>query len=443
MADGYPGTFADEQGRVFYLANLLEVGGYKSGHYVTTYQSLNPNIGDVFQYLGSGNAGFAPFGGGQPVPVTQGGTGRTSFVQNSVLIGEGSNPIGMTSVNASGTRMFLEQDSSGAPTWSVLQAGDIPNNNANTTGNSTTSTTATNVTNVTVANIVGAVAPGASGNVMTSTGTSWISAPPAGGVTLPITVSEGGTGSTGPAQLGDIFIGAGAGLPMTLLPAGATDTVLTSNGVGVAPSYKPVPGAGFPILVSQGGTGLTSMNNNSIPLGQGTSNMAFLPTGNADQLLQATGGGGPPQWRTPAGFVSTILHQQIGTTLNPVAGQVLDSFAVSNLGNASTLRIYVAFDNGGSTPSNTKLITSTSTDLIMQSSTDVQGGFITDVTTRAILTNAFQAYSIDLNNGVDIKTGFLGAPWAAPGFTLQLCEGDVPVDPGFTLHWTWTVVQMC
>lgn len=61
-----------------------------------------------------------------------------------------------------------------------------------------------------------------------------------------ITESQGGTGNT-TYTIGDILIAAGV-TNLDPLPAGAVDSVLTSNGPGVAPSYRPVP-------LSPGGTG--------------------------------------------------------------------------------------------------------------------------------------------------------------------------------------------
>ena len=60
------------------------------------------------------------------LPVASGGTGDTTLALNGVLYGNVTSPILALSVNATATRKFLEQDTSGAPNWSALVAGDIP-----------------------------------------------------------------------------------------------------------------------------------------------------------------------------------------------------------------------------------------------------------------------------------------------------------------------------
>lgn len=58
--------------------------------------------------------------------VPRGGTGVGSFTANGLLYGNGTGAIQVLAPNATATREFLAQSSSGAPTLTTLTAGDVP-----------------------------------------------------------------------------------------------------------------------------------------------------------------------------------------------------------------------------------------------------------------------------------------------------------------------------
>lgn len=134
------------------------------------------------------------------VAVANGGTGATTLT--GILKGNGTSAF--TAATA-GTDYL-------APTGSAASLTNFPTFNQNTTGNAATATTAENITattNTTLTSLsnlatvgtitsgvwsgttvavakggTGLTAPGASGNVLTSNGTTWTSAAPSGGATI-------------------------------------------------------------------------------------------------------------------------------------------------------------------------------------------------------------------------------------------------------------------
>lgn len=64
--------------------------------------------------------------------VARGGTGAATFTTNGLLLGNGTGVVQTVAVNA-GTKQFLTQTSSAAPSWGGVVAADLPANGANPT----------------------------------------------------------------------------------------------------------------------------------------------------------------------------------------------------------------------------------------------------------------------------------------------------------------------
>lgn len=62
---------------------------------------------------------------GSPLVVASGGTGATTLSSNGVLYGQGSSAIAALAVNATATKKYLQQVSSGAPSWQQIAFADI------------------------------------------------------------------------------------------------------------------------------------------------------------------------------------------------------------------------------------------------------------------------------------------------------------------------------
>jgi hypothetical protein len=201
---------------------------------------------------------------------------------------------------------------------SAIQATDVPTLNQNTTG------TAANVTGtVAVANggtgattftantvLLGngaaafqAVAPGASGNVLTSNGTTWSSSPPgAAGVS---TISFGATGLT---------------------PSTATSGAVSVGGT---------------LVVANGGTGSATLAANSVLLGNGTAALQTVAPGASGNVLVSNGttwSSAPP---SAAAGVSSISFGSTGLTPNIATGGVVSvagTLAIANGGTGNTTK---------------------------------------------------------------------------------------------------------
>ena len=86
---------------------------------------------------------------GSTIAVNRGGTGATSFTSNGVLYGNGTGAIKATAVNA-GTKQFLTQASSGAPTWSGIVREDLPSGSLTSGDDTNVVLTITNGANATM-----------------------------------------------------------------------------------------------------------------------------------------------------------------------------------------------------------------------------------------------------------------------------------------------------
>jgi hypothetical protein len=85
-------------------------------------------------------------------------------------------------------------------------------------------------------------------------------------------------------------------------------------------------GLTLPVTVPEGGTGLTSLVTNALLIGQGSSAMIPTNVGTANQVLQIPSGGGAPTFQALAGDVSTftgilaIAHGGTGAASFEAAG---------------------------------------------------------------------------------------------------------------------------
>ena len=289
--------------------------------------------GDVLTWNGTNWLSAPPTGGGGGVtsvtasaPVVSSGgafpnislTAGTST--NDVLTWNGSAWVsappsggGVSSVTASAPLA-----SSGGATPDISLTGIIPVANG---GTGQSSLTLNNVVLGNGTSAVQTVAPGTSGNVLTSNGTTWQStalpaAPvtsvsgsggttgltltggPTGAVTLTLggtlIAANGGTGQTSYA-VGDLLY-ANTTTTLAKLPDIATGNVLLSGGIGVAPSY--------------GKVGLTTHVSGVLPVGNGGTGTSSTPTNG--QLLIGNG----------AGFVLNTITAGSGISVTNTAGGV-------------------------------------------------------------------------------------------------------------------------
>lgn len=113
-------------------------------------------------------------------------------------------------------------------------------------------------------------------------------------LTLPIVVSQGGTGKTSLTAYGVLLGGTsttGAVQPVTPAAAGQ---LLKSGGTGAVAAWTDDPSVATltlstPLAVASGGTGLNSLTSASVIVGAGASDVTFVAPGAADNVLTSSG----------------------------------------------------------------------------------------------------------------------------------------------------------
>ena len=216
------------------------------------------------------------------LPLSSGGTnGSLTAVAGAIVYSSGS-AMAFSAVGTIGE--VLTSNGAGTPTWAVPAAGGVTSVAASggTTGmtfsgspittsgtltlagtlvvaNGGTGATTLAANNVLLGNGTGAlqvVAPGTSGNVLTSDGTTWASTTPTAGGVTSVAASGGTTGMT--------F----SGSPIT------TSGTLTLAGT---------------LIVANGGTGATTLTANNVLLGNGTSALQVVAPGTSGNVLTSDG----------------------------------------------------------------------------------------------------------------------------------------------------------
>ena len=109
---------------------------------------------------------------------------------------------------------------------------------------------------------------------------------------------NGGTGLNNPAEFN--VLSGGNTTTLNVIPPLTSEYVLTSNGASSQPSFKKIKLDSSTIdtilPVPQGGTGLASLDNDALIIGNGSSPPTFVGPGTTGYTLQ-TLGSGPPQWK--------------------------------------------------------------------------------------------------------------------------------------------------
>lgn len=112
-------TIAGTFDAVFTLTGPTNVIFPTSGTLLTSATAVTSVVGTANEILASVSVGAVTLS-------LIGPHGFATLAANGILYGNGTSPILALAVNATATRKFLQQVSSGAPTWAVLVAGDVP-----------------------------------------------------------------------------------------------------------------------------------------------------------------------------------------------------------------------------------------------------------------------------------------------------------------------------
>ena len=231
------------------LAGTLGVSNGGTGSFAT------PNNGGV----AFGNAGVFGFSaaGTSGQPLLSGGSTAPSF---------GALAIGTANTNISGA-LTATNGGTGVATLSGIAFGNGTSTFTAASAAqvvaviSTTAvanaTNAATVTTVTQANIAGAVAPSTSGNVLTSNGTAWTSATPAGGGVTSLNGQTGAITNTSLYAIGSYILGRPANTttysPNTTIAGSALyGTCAGANYYSVTPGWNSSVGTAGQVLINTG-----------------------------------------------------------------------------------------------------------------------------------------------------------------------------------------------
>jgi hypothetical protein len=212
-----------------------------------------------------------------------------------------------TSANTAST--IVARDASGNFNAGTITAnltgnvtGNLTGNAANVTGTIAAANGGTGQTSYTMGDLlyaststaVSKLADVATGNALISGGVG--AAPSYGKISLTTTVSgalpvaNGGTGQTS-YTIGDILY-ASTSTAVSKLADVATGNALISKGIGIAPSYGKIDlttTVSGTLPVANGGTGATTLAQNSVLLGNGTSTLQTIAPGTTGNVLTSNG----------------------------------------------------------------------------------------------------------------------------------------------------------
>ncbi len=312
--------------------------------------------GDSFTFTG-GTTGLKFNGTGATetlsgtLAVASGGTGTITFATYAPVIGGVTNQGALQSASTGQSiagSVFTSNGSGAAPSWQPISAtGAVTSvkagNNISVTGTATSPTisvagTTTNA--VQIGNSSGSLtslALGSNGQVLlgaTGAAPAFASLTSAGGtvtftpgtnslsidVTAPLNVSHGGTGLTSISQY-NVLVGNGTSAIATIVPSTTIGIPLISNGVAAQPSFGTA-------VVAGGGTGETSFTSYA-PIVGGTTGTGALQSASTGQsnngyVFTSNGSSAVPSWQpvSASGAVTTVVGGTginiTGTTTAPI-----------------------------------------------------------------------------------------------------------------------------
>jgi len=125
-----------------------------------------------------------------------------------------------------------------------------------------------------------------------------------------IAVPFGGTGLTSITE-NNLIYGNGTGSVNLLAPSGTTGALLMNTAAG-APSWQTLndlPSSSGILQVQNGGTGVSSLTQHGVVIGQGTGGVTTTSAGTAGQVLQSRGGTEDPSYSTAIYPTTTSVNE--------------------------------------------------------------------------------------------------------------------------------------
>ena len=300
--------------------NVLDAGQIVGGYYTDTFGAAHPLQLDTATNIDAANGNTAYVGQSFPLTINQAAFSQVTITANTGLTLNGA------TTGVAGQPLLLQFVCTGlGPTtydvnliWSDTSAGlatpvTVPNG-----GTGVATLTQFGVVIGENAGIVHVTAAGTTGQFLganTGADPTWQTPPGSGFAGYPVTVAQGGTGNVGPANLGVVPYGTGAGNPMAFSNSGATNGQYFQVVAGV-PTWTMGP-----LFVDQGGTGIAG----GLTLGT---------------LIQASGAGlamsGIPA-SANVGWVLTTNGAGLSPTYQAVPGATVYDLAMNAATNSATV----------------------------------------------------------------------------------------------------------
>ena len=439
-------------------------------------------------------AGSTKFGGGSsitvPVTVPNGGTGQTSFPAHTVLLGEGTSPIGNAGPGALNSLLFGQGAGAdpifgtlvagsnititpGAGTLTISATSSTPNSITFTDDSGTTATTNAGAINLFGTSTQGIIITGDGAQTITVTASSATTAQK-GVVALASNAQAiAGTDASnavtslalanklGTQTMHGVLLGEGTTAALGITSAGATNTVLLGNS-GADPSFGVVPNAalanssvtlnsGNNVTVTGGGPlalggiasfNLTGTTNHAVQIGNATGSLTSLALGTNGQVLIGSTGADPIFGTITSPDNSILIGLGAGTltlrgntgvfgeTITGDTGGPLSPTA-GNWNIIGTALQGLSFAGSGSTLTGTIATATTSQKGVLLLASNAQAIAGTD-TANAVTSDDLKAkLGVQTNHGIaygQTTTSALG--WTAAGTTGQVLTavtGSAPI----------------
>ena len=255
------------------------------------------------------------------LPVIHGGTGASTLLSNAVLYGNGTGVVSNTGVSTVDGSFLQTTTAGAAPSWaSVLGVANGGTNiSSYTLGDILYASAATTISKL----------PGNTTTTLkylTQTGDGSASAAPVWAELttsdLPLTdVPHGGTGLTTLTQYG-VLVGNGTSAVSVTAAGTATTQVLHSGGGAGNPTFGAIVNADLPVVdIAHGGTNSsTALNNGRVMVSSGGAIVELAASTAAGQFLQTTAAGDPASWKTVLDIANGGTNLSALGTANQVLG---------------------------------------------------------------------------------------------------------------------------
>lgn len=328
---------------------LDSVNGAVTTQFDTDSGSALPTAGGVITISGgtglntSGAANTVTINLDDPVIVDNGGTGRTSLTDGAILVGDGSNPVEFVGPLTDG--QLLIGDTAGvSPVAATLTAGtgiSISNAAGSITINSGSSVPTTFQTDS------GTATPAL--NILTCSGSGLVDTSGAGStltinVDSPVVVSNGGTGVTSLTD-GGILLGSGTS-PVTATSQ-PTNGQLLIGSTGVDPVLASLTSSGSTIDITNGAGSINLETGTAVLVSVTTDSGSAVPssgilTATGGTLLGTTGAGSTLTINADDNVVGSVVSDSGTATPTSNAFTIAGSGSVSTSASGSTVTIAVS-----------------------------------------------------------------------------------------------------